>query len=137
VHFQSENTIFKSIQLDGNAEFRTTSRWIKTLAIRLKQLAFRLSRDEIGILSSVDFVLFVAIVSIGSVVGLATVRDQVVQQFGDIAVAMENLEQTYTVNITYSNGSTEQFGFTDGASPVDNADQAPGGIEIAVPADNE
>ena len=105
--------------------------------MRFKQLLIRLFRDDAGFLSSVDFMLFVAIVSIGSIIGLATVRDQVVQQFGDIGVAMENLEQTYTVNITFRNGQTKAFGFTDNASPTDVADQPPGGIEIAVPPVNE
>ncbi|MBC8288831.1 MAG: hypothetical protein H8E37_00795 [Planctomycetes bacterium] len=105
--------------------------------MRLKQLLIRLSRDDAGFLSSVDFMLFIAIVTIGSIVALATVRDQVLQQFGDISVAMENLEQTYTVDITFRNGSTKTFGFTDNASPTDVADQPPGGIEIAVPPVNE
>lgn len=105
--------------------------------MRLKRFLIRLLHDDAGIITSVDFMLFVAIVTIGSIVGLATVRDAVVQQFGDIGVGMENLEQTYTVDITFRNGSTKSFGFTDNASPTDTAGQPPGGIEIAVPADNE
>ena len=105
--------------------------------MRLKRFLIRLLHDDAGIITSVDFMLFVAIVSIGSIVGLATIRDQVVQQFGDIGVAMENLEQTYTVDITFRNGSTKTFGFTDNASPTDLPDEPPGGIEIAVPAANE
>ena len=88
-------------------------------------------------MSSVDFMIFVVIVVIGSIVGFATYRDHVVQQFGDIAVAMENVDQTYTVSITYSKGSTKNFGFVDGTSPTDVAGDPPGGIEIAVPPVNE
>lgn len=97
----------------------------------------RLVRDEAGLLSSVDFILFVTIVSIGSIVGLSTMRNNFVQEFGDIGVAIENLEQTYTVDITFRNGTTKSFGYVDNASPTDVAGQPPGGIELNVPPDDE
>lgn len=108
------------------------------MAMPLKKLAIRLFRDQAGVLSSIDYILFVTIVTISAVVGLATVRDGVVQQFGDISVAMENLEQSYTVDITFKNGSTHQFGWEDTvAPPTDNFGQAPGGIEIVVPPSDD
>ncbi|MDA0586712.1 MAG: hypothetical protein O3C17_01755, partial [Planctomycetota bacterium] len=77
----------------------------------LKNSAVRLFRDDAGVLSSIDYILFVTILTIGSVVGLATVRDGVMQEFGDIGVAIETLEQSYTVDITFRNGSTQRFGW--------------------------
>jgi hypothetical protein len=95
-----------------------------------KNPAIRLLRDDSGVLSSIDYILFVTILTIGSAVGLATVRDAVMQQLGDISVAVENLDQSYTVDITFRNGSTQRFGFEDGTSPTDVAGEPPGGIEI-------
>lgn len=100
----------------------------------LKKLANCFIRDETGVMSSIEYILFVTIMAIGIVVGLATVRDAVMQQFGDISVAVENLEQTYTVDITFRNGSTQRFGWEDDAAPTDVAGQPPGTIELVAPS---
>ena len=100
------------------------------MTMSLKKSTIRLLRDDTGVLSSIDYILFVTIMTIGAVVGLATVRDAVMQQFGDISVAVENLDQSYTVDITFRNGSTQRFGWADGTSPTDVAGDPPGGIEI-------
>ncbi|MDA1248065.1 MAG: hypothetical protein O2820_02470, partial [Planctomycetota bacterium] len=42
------------------------------MAMPLKNSAVRLFRDDAGVLSSIDYILFVTILTIGSVVGLAT-----------------------------------------------------------------
>lgn len=88
-------------------------------------------------MSSIDYILFVTIMTISVVVGLATVRDGVMQQFGDISVAVENLEQSYTVDITFRNGSTHRFGWEDSAGPTDLADEPPGTIELVNPSSGE
>lgn len=105
------------------------------MAMPLKNSAVRLFRDDAGVLSSIDYILFVTILTIGSVVGLATVRDGVMQEFGDIGVAIETLEQSYTVDITFRNGSTQRFGWDDPVDPpTDLADEPPGGIELVAPS---
>lgn len=90
-------------------------------------------RDESGILSSSDYILFATILILGAVTGLVTMRDAVVQNLGDIAIALATLDQSYTVNYTLSNGQTFSFGNVDTPPGVDLQDlpgQAPYGIEI-------
>lgn len=96
----------------------------------------RLWRDECGALSVNDYILMVAIVGVGSVAGLATVRDAAVQDLGDVAIGLESLDQSYTVTMTFATidgGTTvKTFGYTD-PPPADLEDlpgEAPHGIEI-------
>lgn len=74
-------------------------------------------KEDSGILSSVDYILLTTIVVISSVVGLATIRDRVTQEFGDLSLALENLQQNYTVSMTFTTitgGTTVQrFGYTE------------------------
>lgn len=53
-------------------------------------------RDERGSTGAMGLLLLATIVAIGAIVGLATLRDQVVQEFGDIAVALESLDQSFS-----------------------------------------
>ena len=39
------------------------------------------------------------VIAIGAIAGLTTLRDQLVQEFGDIAVSLENLNQSFTSSL--------------------------------------
>jgi hypothetical protein len=52
--------------------------------------------DESGFIVSTDLVLISSILVIGMLVGLVSLRDQVVQELGDVAVAVGNLNQSYS-----------------------------------------
>ena len=56
----------------------------------------RLWRDETGFLATTDLIFLAVIVVIGTIVGLTTFRDQVVQEFGDLATAVGRLNQSYS-----------------------------------------
>lgn len=56
----------------------------------------RLWRDEAGFVATTDLVLIAVILVMGSIVGLVTLRDQVVQEFGDLATAIGRLNQSYS-----------------------------------------
>lgn len=58
---------------------------------KLKQLW----RDERGAMNSADVVLITTILIIGSIVGLVCMRNQIVQELGDIATAIGALNQSY------------------------------------------
>jgi hypothetical protein len=58
---------------------------------RLKQLW----RDERGAINSADIVLVTTILILGSIVGLVCLRNQIVQELGDIATAVGALNQSY------------------------------------------
>jgi hypothetical protein len=55
----------------------------------------RLWADEAGFVVSTELVLVATILVIGLVVGLATVRDALVQELGDVAMAIGNVNQSY------------------------------------------
>ena len=79
----------------------------------IQRLVRRFLHDECGATSVVDFLLMGAIVGLGCLVGLATIRDHIVMQFNDVALALESLDQSYSVTI---NGTTHQF--SDSSAPV-------------------
>jgi len=79
----------------------------------MAQFCRNLWRDECGALAGADYILALTILVIGGIAGLVTVRDAAVQNLGDIAVALESLDQSYTVEIHQSNGFSFSFGYVD------------------------
>ena len=55
----------------------------------------RLWDDEAGFVVSAELVLVGTMLVIGAVVGLTSVRNQVVQELGDLAIAIGNVNQSY------------------------------------------
>ena len=55
----------------------------------------QLWKDEAGFIVSTELVLIATILVIGMVVGLATVRNHVVQELGDVALAIGSINQSY------------------------------------------
>lgn len=55
--------------------------------------------DESGSADYLFLILMLTVCVVGILPGIATMRDQVVQQFGDMAVAFDSLDQTYSVNV--------------------------------------
>ncbi len=58
-------------------------------------LVRRLWNDEVGFVVSAELVLVGTMLVIGCVVGLTSVRNQVVQELGDLAIAIGNINQSY------------------------------------------
>ena len=70
--------------------------------------------DEAGFVVSSELVLIGTILVLGVVVGLATVRDQVVQELGDLALAISNINQSYSFSgVTGHTSSTAGSVFAD------------------------
>ncbi len=61
----------------------------------MKKLLSRFWRDEAGFVISSELVLVATILVIGMIAGLNTVKDQVVQELGDVASAVSNVNQSY------------------------------------------
>lgn len=88
------------------------------------QLMRRLWREERGETSSMAVVLITTILAFGALTGLVTVRNQIVQEFGDFALAIENLDQSFT-------GPSGTF--TDpGPFPTDPANNAPADLDLQI-----
>ena len=64
--------------------------------MNLKNVAIKLWQCERGFVVSNELVFMSAILVMGLVVGLATVRDQVVQEFGDASVGIGALNQSFS-----------------------------------------
>ena len=60
----------------------------------------QLWRDTRAESSAVGMLLVVVIIGIGATVGLSTMRDQVVQELGDVAVGLNHLDQSFNYEIS-------------------------------------
>src|SRR5690606_36566299 len=114
------------------------------------KLLRRLSLDTAGFITSTDLILVSTIVLIGAIVGLTTLRDQVVQELGDLGVAIGHLDQSYSfggATITVNGetftvaGSTFADTSDDGEVGDEECDpdnepamMAPGGLDLNVAA---
>lgn len=86
--------------------------------------------DESGGAGAASLILLTTIICLGAIVGLVTLRDQIVQEFGDLAVALESLDQSFTSD---NNGS-----YSDPATDLeDPPDAEPACISVQAPAEPE
>jgi hypothetical protein len=65
-------------------------------ASQLRSCSVALWNDQSGETSVLSLVLICTIIAIGATVGLTAFRDQVVQELGDLSVAIESLNQSFT-----------------------------------------
>lgn len=77
----------------------------------------RLWADEAGFVVSTELILVATILVIGMIVGLATVRDAVVQELADVAAAIGSVNQSYIYNEVSGHSSA-----TAGSQFQDNTD---------------
>ena len=80
------------------------------------KLLRQLWQEEAGLISAGQVILMTALFVLGALVGLQTVRDSLVQEFGDLAAALEALNQSYSFEVgtcvsTYTD-------FADATTPV-------------------
>ena len=83
--------------------------------------------DETAVVSVSELLLVITILGIAMVVGLQTVRDSVIQELGDAAVAMDHLDQTYSFTI-----GTVTSEYTDATTLADPAGEPPACIGICL-----
>ena len=70
--------------------------------------------DDDGAVVSAELVLIASILVLGMVVGLATLREHVVQELGDFAAALAQVQQTYSFSgITGHNSRVAGTDFVD------------------------
>jgi len=82
-------------------------------------------QDESGVINTTDYLVFLSIICLGSIVGLTELRASVVQMMGDIAGSLENLDQSYS----FSAGGTTSV-FSDTATSADTAGVEPQCITV-------
>ena len=70
--------------------------------------------DEAGFIVSTELILIATILVIGMLVGLVSVRDQVVQELADVAEAISDIDQSYFyTGVKGHNAETNGSDFTD------------------------
>ena len=85
----------------------------------------RLWMDEGGFVVSSELILIATIAVLGLMVGLSTVRDQVVSELADVANAIGNINQSYSYSgITGHSSSTAGTVFLDLVDFCDGAQTA-------------
>ena len=102
----------------------------------------RLWADEDGFVVSAELVLVATLLVIGLVVGLTSLRNQVVQELADLGAAIGMISQGYEYTGTIKTGFAETDGsgwddMTDECQTSDGADVddgEPAGISVQLPA---
>ncbi|NUQ64292.1 MAG: hypothetical protein HUU20_17625 [Pirellulales bacterium] len=90
----------------------------------------RLWRDERGELTALGVLLIYTVLALGAIVGLVALRNQIVQELGDLAVALRNLDQSFSVVI---GGTTYEYDDDETGSLLDEPNEPPAGIDLGVP----
>ena len=92
----------------------------------MKRLWIRLWHDRRGGIPALSTLLLYTILVLGMTVGIITLRDQIVQEYGDLAVALDHLDQSWEVTF---NGET--FGYDDDDPPLEDDDgEEPAGLSV-------
>ena len=86
-------------------------------------------QDERGFVQPSQTILMVAILVIGMIAGLTTLRDQLVQEMGDTAVALESLDQSYSFTIHCVDHDVVST-FVDSNTLTDPDGEEPAGISV-------
>lgn len=55
--------------------------------------------ESSGSVDAASFILLATITAVGILCGAAALRDQLVQEFGDVATNLERLDQSYTITV--------------------------------------
>lgn len=93
--------------------------------------ARRLWNDESGVIDASSYIFFVTVVCIGTVCGWVTIRDQVIQELGDLSVAFQNIDQSFSLNYTLGTLVVTKS-FTDNDAGDGVAGSAPACIDLTV-----
>ena len=87
-------------------------------------------QDERGTIEVSSWLALVVMVALGMIVGLTNLRNEITQQFGDVAQALETLDQSYSYTVNNVTSTYEDS--TVFTPPVPN--QSPAGIDIDIAA---
>lgn len=77
----------------------------------VRSTARQLYEDECGVMWTMELILCATIMVIGGIVGLATYRDAIVQEFGDMAAAAAELDHSYSYSGHSNTGTIGKVDF--------------------------
>lgn len=109
----------------------------------LRRVCHDLWSDESGSMSWVGTILATSIFTLGMLVGLSTLRDHVMQQYGDVATGLDQLDQSwryeYDIDLNGDGDSNDpgechfEGRFDDTSTLTDPAGGAPAGLTFVAP----
>ena len=83
----------------------------------MKALLARIRREDSGVLTF-EWILLITVLVIGVVGGLSAVRDAVITELGDVAGAVVQIDQSYTVPTDSCRGLGTAFSYQDTAPEI-------------------
>lgn len=92
----------------------------------MTHLLRRFIRDEAGAVLVVEIMIVLVVLGLGTIAGLAFMRDAFVQELADTGLAVNNLDQSYTVTGVSNSGGASVNGssFNDNEDANDGSDPA-------------
>lgn len=90
----------------------------------------RLWRDDRAEVSSLATILLYTIIGLGVTVGVVSLRDQIVKEYGDAAAALEHLDQSFTLPNGDSFADDVNDPDTHFQDPTPPANQYPAGLDL-------
>lgn len=100
---------------------------------------YALWEDEAGFIVSIELILIATIAVIGLIAGMSAMRDSVVSELSDVAGAVQDLNQTYTIfGVVGHSATTAGMDYTDLLDFCDNAGDTSGVADncIVIAADD-
>ncbi|EAQ80142.1 hypothetical protein [Blastopirellula marina] len=93
----------------------------------------RIWNDEAGFIVSTELILIATIVVIGLIVGLSAVRDAVTSELSDVAGAIQDMDQSYTLyGVTGHSAAVSGSDFGDQQDYCDGDDDRNGRIDNCI-----
>ena len=96
----------------------------------------KLWNDESGVVDVSAYLFFVTVICLGTLCGWVTIRNQVVQELGDLSVALQNIDQSFSLNYTLGT-LVKTASFIDDDAGDGVAGAAPAGIDLTVAGTGE
>ena len=93
----------------------------------------KLWNDEAGFVVSAELILVATVAVIGLLVGLAAVRDGVISELSDVAGAIQDVNQSYSIDgVVGHTANTAGFDYFDRTDECDTPDDASGAADNCI-----
>ena len=96
----------------------------------------KLWNDEAGFVVSAELILIATIAVIGLIVGLAAVRDGITSELSDVAGAIQDVNQSYSIDgVVGHSANTAGFNYIDNTDFCDGVDDNAGANDNCITVD--
>lgn len=102
----------------------------------MRKMLGKFAADDAGFVVSAELVLIATVAVIGLLVGLSAVRDAAVSELSDVAGAVQDANQSFSLDgVVGHNANTAGFNFIDGLDECDNDNQSVGQADNCIQFD--